>query len=259
MILAVDAGNSRIKAMLVTSRRAVSLFSAATPEVRNDAGEFRRRLEKARIGLVGLEGGMLCSVVPSIDRPLISAMEAVGGKRVLAVRHTSRFPFRLGVADPRKVGADRLAAAAGALGGGRSSAIIVDVGSATTVDLVLDGVFRGGLIMPGPGLGLWALGRYASRLPAVDARRLKEPPPERFDDTRPSMMFGARVAARAAVIDGVRTLRRACGAAPPVFVTGGGAGMIEPDLPRSWRRDPHLVGRGLFALWSLNGRPPKKA
>jgi type III pantothenate kinase len=248
MILAVDVGNTRTKAMLVGPRRVIPMLALGTAEVLKDPGAVRRRLQKHRNRYVGLDGAALCSVVPSLDRTITAAVESVTGRRVLAVRHTCRFPFRLGVADPRKVGADRLSAAAGAVGRRRRSAIVVDVGSAVTVDLVLDRTFRGGLIMPGPGLGLWALGKYARRLPAIDVHRLKAFPGDRFDDTRPSMMVGARVAAHGAVVEAVRALRRACGAAPPVVLTGGGLAILDPGLPRSWLRDPHLVGRGLYTL-----------
>jgi type III pantothenate kinase len=175
------------------------------------------------------------------------------------VGHDSILPFRLGVANPANVGSDRMAAAAGALERGRESAIVVDAGTAITVDLVVHLEFRGGLIMAGPGLALEALGTYARRLPRIGTDALLAGAAGRFDDTEPAMLLGARAAAAGAVIEGVRILRHAAGFSPGVVVTGGGLGVIGDRLPRGWKREPDLVARGLYRLWELNrGRPKKK-
>jgi type III pantothenate kinase len=252
MILAVDAGNTRVKMVLVGPRRVVPLSAVETDVLLNDSRAVRRWLATEGSRVVRAEGVALCSVAPALDRPLSSALRGATGKPVLIIRHTCRFPFRLGVVDPVKLGADRLAAAAGAVSKPTSSAVIVDVGSALTVDLVKNGEFRGGLIMAGPGLSLWALGRYARRLPDVELPRSTSCIASRFDDTVPSMILGARTAVRGAVIEGIRVLRRSCGTAPTVFVTGGAAHILGTHLPRAWRRDPYLVARGLYRLWVLN-------
>ena len=238
--------------MFVGPRRVVPSSVVETDALLRDPRAMRRWLAAAGSRIHGVDGVALCSVVPALDRTLSSALRRATGKPVLRIRHTCRFPFRLKVADPRKLGADRLAAAAGAMTRPTSSAVIVDVGSALTVDLVKDGEFRGGLIMAGPGLGLWALGRYARRLPVVEFPISTSAPAIRFDDTEPSMVLGAQTAARGAVIEGVRLLRRSSRTAPTVFITGGAAHILGPHLPRAWRRDPHLVARGLYRLWVLN-------
>jgi type III pantothenate kinase len=138
-------------------------------------------------------------------------------------------------------------------------AIVVDVGSAVTVDLVAGRVFRGGLIMPGAGLGLWALGRYARRLPKIDAQRLSVHFPKRFDDTEPSMILGVNLGMVGAIREAVRELHRASGGSPTVFVTGGGARPLLRRLPGTWKWDPHLVSKGLYHVWEINavrGRAP---
>lgn len=258
MILAVDAGNTRVKAMLAGPGGVVPLFAVETAHLVRDARAFHRRLEKSDFRRAHLDGAAMCSVVPSLDRRLEAAVRNAAGNAVLTVRHTARFPFRVRVANPGRLGTDRLCAAAGAMDGRRSSAIIVDIGSAMTVDLVSRGEFRGGLIMPGPGLGLWALGRYARRLPRIGVGALRASAPVRFDDTRPAMTLGALTAARGALLEGVRLVRRSCGGHPAVFVTGGGAPALSALLPASWRPEPYLVGKGLYRVWLARsaGRTP---
>ena len=57
-------------------------------------------------------------------------------------------------------------------------AVVVDVGSAITVDLVsADGAFLGGAILPGIGMSARALHEFTDLLPLVDVSELTAPPP----------------------------------------------------------------------------------
>jgi type III pantothenate kinase len=258
MILAVDAGNTRVKAALVDSARVTKLFSLSTAEVSNDPRVFSRALNACGSRLERLDGAAVCSVVPGLDRVVGPAIRRATGWSAFFLRHDSNLPFRLRLARPERVGADRLAAAAGAIAPRRAHAIVVDIGTAITVDLIAGGEFRGGLIMAGPGLALRALGSYARRLPEIDATALAGGVPIRFDDTEPAMTLGASTAAVGAVLEGVRVLRRSSRLSPAVFVTGGGACVVRDRLPRGWRQEPHLVAKGLYRLWGLNLQPGKK-
>jgi len=252
MILAVDAGNTRVKGALVGSSGVVPIFTLATASVPAEPWALSKVLETSGTKLRRVEGVVVCSVVPELDRPLSSALRRATGHPALFVRHTWRFPFRVGVAKPAKLGADRLCAAAGALGPRREHAIVVDIGSAVTVDLVTAREFRGGLIMPGPGLGLWALGNYARRLPKIAPRKVSARFPKRFNDTEPSMILGVQLGVVGAIAEAVRELRRVSGRSPSVFVTGGGARLVVGRLPRGWVWDPHLVSKGVYRVWRLN-------
>lgn len=258
MILAVDAGNTRVKATLVDSARVTELFVLSTVSVSEDPRVFSEALDGCGSRLERLDGAAVCSVVPGLDRAIGPAIRRATGRPVLFVNHDSDLPFRLRLARPAKLGPDRLAAAAGALAPRRAHAIVVDIGTAITVDLIVGREFRGGLIMAGPGLALRALGAHTRRLPNIDERALARGVPIRFDDTEPAMKLGARAAAVGAVLEGVRVLRQASRVSPAVFVTGGGARLVRDRLPREWRQEPHLVAKGLYRLWRLNLPSVKK-
>ena len=94
----------------------------------------------------------ICSVVPPLTQIYVSMAEKYFNITPLALDHNSRLDFKILYADPGQVGADRLAntAAARILYGYPS--IIVDLGTATTYDVInADGDYAGGLISP----GLW--------------------------------------------------------------------------------------------------------
>jgi type III pantothenate kinase len=152
---------------------------------------------------------------------------------------------------PRHLGIDRVCAAAGAARHGAQSVIVVDVGSAITVDLVSRGTYRGGLIIVGPGLALRALSSYTAKLPALDWRRL-EGRPDRFDGTENAMLTGAALGSAGAIREGVRYLDESLDRPARKYITGGGASVLLGRLPASWRFEPDLVLKGLYHLWQLN-------
>lgn len=251
MILGIDAGNSRIKIAMVGSREIRRLSDVPTKRFVERPAQFDRLISDFADQIGDVTGAALSSVVPSLNAPLKKAIRAAFGVRLLTIDAGCRYPFRVAVKNPVKVGVDRLAAAAG-LQARISNAIIVDIGTAITVDLVRDGAFMGGLIMPGPALGLSALGAYARKLPEIDYAAISRHFPGQFDDTRPSMILGTHLGAVGAVREAARFLAQKSRRSPLTIVTGGGAPALDGRWPSSWRHDPDLVLRGIRRIWILN-------
>ena len=126
--------------------------------------------------------------------------------------------------------------------------IVVDIGTATTIDVVDDeGAFAGGAIMPGPELAIRSLARDTALLPRVAARV-----PDRAigRDTVEAIQSGVVLGHLAAIQDLVSRMTDELGGdtPPTVVLTGGGAAdlgpiggvdLVEPDLL--------LLGLGRFA------------
>lgn len=250
MILTVDAGNTRIKYAVVDAGGVVPLGSHSTRE--NVRASCARILAANPGRAASLEGVAMASVVPSVSRSLASALRGSTGLRPLVIDHRLRLPFVLAVARPDRVGVDRLCAAAGASIPRRRGVIVIDVGSAITVDLVERRRYRGGVILAGPALALEALGAYAEQLPDIDYARVREPFPALFTGTETSMILGASRGAVGAVREAVRVLQARAGTALPKVLTGGAAASLSAGFPASWRREPHLVHAGIFRIWSMN-------
>jgi type III pantothenate kinase len=145
-----------------------------------------------------------------------------------------------------------LCCAAGAIDARRSSAILIDIGSAVTVDLVHNAVFKGGIIMAGPTLALRALARNTEKLPLLEYRRPPAGRRSRFDSTERSMRLGAGMSAIGGIREAVRALEHEAGKPLTKILTGGAAAAVAHSFPGSWRREPDLVLNGLFRLWELN-------
>jgi type III pantothenate kinase len=250
MVICIDVGNSSAKFCLFDGPakhgevHRIQLAGSGRvwdSAVKSIAGDARR-----------IRGSVISSVVPKLTPSIARVLERTTGRRPVIVDAHLRFPFRIAVPHPETTGADRLCCAAGAIDKRRSSAILIDVGSAVTVDLVVDAVFKGGIILAGPDLSLLALARHTEKLPLVEYRYPRRGRPPRFDSTENSLLLGARMNTLGGIREAVRFLDRFTGRPLGKIVTGGGAAALSPSLPKSWRRDPYLVLKGLYRLWRMN-------
>lgn len=162
-----------------------------------------------------------------------------GVKSGLAIRYDN----------PREVGPDRIANGAGAfdLFGGPS--IVVDFGTATTLDAVsADGEYLGGSISPGIEISLKALVGKAAALSTVE---LVEPRHvigrNTTDSIRSGVLYGY-----AAMVDGLCARFEAEIGESTVIATGGLAGWISPHTNVVDEVEPWLTLHGLRLIWQRN-------
>lgn len=114
-----------------------------------------------------------CAIVSSVadyDVRIDAFLEQKYGLGYIKFTHSTRMSIKNGYATPETLGVDRLAAAEGALSlyGARAVILVVDFGSAVTIDLVEKGVFKGGNISLGARLRFKALNDYTAKLPLCD-------------------------------------------------------------------------------------------
>jgi type III pantothenate kinase len=165
-ILAIDAGNSGLKLALVAGG-----VVQARARVPTEPGPSSGALAEA-VGALTAPGdaptpelAAIVSVVPAWTPLVREAASRAGLELVVADERT--IPLPVDLPHPGHVGADRLLAAWGAARAG-SPVIVVDLGTATTVDVVGPaGGFLGGAILPGLTLGIRALARGTAQLPEV--------------------------------------------------------------------------------------------
>jgi pantothenate kinase type III len=132
---------------------------------------------------------------------------------------------------PASVGLDRLFAARGALAYLQRDCIVVDAGTALTVDAVLaehGGVFLGGAIAPGPGLLSRSLAQGAAQLPVVEPRAGVH---ALGGDTQAAIRSGVGIGFRGAARELAACMAREAGIeGAPVLVTGGARSfLLLPD------------------------------
>jgi type III pantothenate kinase len=221
--------------------------------VASDAAERDIARACARVvrGARRIEAAAVSSVRPDKTVAVARAVARVTGLYPIVVNHRTPMPIEIAVRWPARVGTDRLCAACGALGPRGRDAIVIDAGSAITVNLVRNRVFLGGVIMPGPATSLFAMHEFTAQLPSLD---IEAPAPSRIDDTESAMRWGALLSAAGGVRLAVGMLDERCRRHPKRVLTGGHAGRIGRWLPSTWQRVPDLTLLGLARIARHSGR-----
>lgn len=196
------------------------------------------------------------------DRPDICAMASVHAafaERVegwVAELSDGQPPTRLGVDlpiplrhaldDASTLGQDRMLNAIAAFSRTRQACVVVDVGTAVTVDFIDGhGVFHGGIIFPGVRMMLRALHLGTAALPEIG---FSPPDPARGPlgkDTVHAMTLGAMAAIRGGVRAQVERCADMYGAYPQIIATGGDAQILEEESGIIEHFVPDLVLIGL--------------
>lgn len=161
----------------------------------------------------------------------------------VVVSSFQQIPVQVDVDFPSRVGIDRLlnALAVARLKDASRPAVVVDSGTATTVDLVTsDGTFRGGSILPGLRLSAHAMHDYTARLPLLDVdETLTALPSLPGRNTEAAMLAGLFVGQLGAVREISERLAIAAqknfyeSQSPQLFITGGGGRQLAEHLPDS--------------------------
>lgn len=164
------------------------------------------------------------------------------------------FPLARDLLDAASVGVDRLAAARAAFALAGGAALVVNAGTALTVDWI-DGAgrFRGGAIVPGRALQARALRLFTDRLPEIAPWSGATPLLLPGRDSEQAIRHGLDVGVPGMVEALLAALAKAAGGAPARFVSGGDAEWLAARLAGPLRREPFLVARGL-ALAALESR-----
>ncbi len=174
---------------------------------------------------------VLTSVVPPKSDVLADWLEAIG-QRVVRLEKAAQLPLAVEVERPDHVGIDRLldAVAANSRRRAGTPAILIDAGSAVTVDRVgVHGAFEGGAILPGLRVMLQSLHHHTALLPLLAVPKTVPTMP---GTSTPRAMEAGVVWT---VVGGIRTLielsARPDEPTPQVFLTGGDGPFLAPLIP----------------------------
>jgi type III pantothenate kinase len=188
---------------------------------------------------------VMTSVNDLVADRLTRELEDRHGQRVLRVGRDLPVPMRHALDDASTLGQDRLVSAFGAYRRAEQACVIVDAGTAVTVDFVDgEGTFQGGVIAPGLNLMLRALHEHTAQLPEL---AYAEPDPARGPfgkDTRHAMLLGVRSAVKGLVRETVERYAEAYQGYPQIVATGGDAGVLfaHDDLIEQIVPDLQLIG-----------------
>ena len=255
MLLALDIGNTNVVAALYEGDRQMGLWRFASDGSLADTAYQALLADSLGAAVATVNGVIIASVVPGLTPLVQSAAQRLFACRVMVVGSADvDLGIKVNIDQPEQAGADRLVNAVGARASHSLPAIILDFGTATTLDLIAaDGSYEGGIIAPGVNLSVDALERAAAQLPRLEVRPWADDLPILGKNTVSAMESGV-FWGYVGMIDGLLTrLRGRYGKFLPAIATGGLASLFAVHVPGITVVDPDLTVKGLVEIHARNG------
>ncbi len=233
-----EGGNTRLHFGWWDGEKVSDVFHAAYPETSAEWDTLLSRLFGARIP----ERVASCSVSPSHGEALFSMLRVVVPDGLTVFRTASDVGVRVRYEHPERFGIDRALAAMAAYRWFSASCVVVDAGTAITVDAVSgDGAVLGGYIIPGGDTMAFGLNGRTG-LPLV---RPGKPDCGLGTSTETCIGYGIAEALAGAVARLVGRAAESVAAGNRILLTGGDGAMIREVLPSVAEYRPELVLEGL--------------
>lgn len=255
MVLTLDIGNTQISGGVFLDGDLILQFRHTTAHYTSsdELGVFMRSVFREN----GLDSKdvtdiVCCSVVPSLNYPLTSACIKYFDIDPLLVKPGIKTGLQLKYANPKEIGADRITAAIGAQAYYKdANIIIVDMGTATTVDILTSKrEFLGGAILPGVNMSMQALAQGTAQLPNVEIGV-----PERAcgTNTAEAIQSGLYYGALGAVKELISAYtREVFGGRKPMVIGTGGFSHLFQDEGIFNVVIPSLIFDGLYCALRMN-------
>lgn len=253
MLLVMDVGNSNTVMGLYKGDDLLGHWRVCTDNYRT-LDELRfllgMLLDHQGVSLKAVKGCCISSVVPQLNFDLMRVSEQVFGVEAIMVGPGTKTGLIIQVDNPKEVGADRIVNAVAALEDYRGALVVIDFGTATTLDVITaKGEYRGGVILPGVQTSADALAEKCAKLPRVEIAKPSCVIGRNTEDhIRAGLTFGY-----ADMVDGlVARIEVEMGAEPTVIATGGLAHTIASASRRIQHVDSLLTLKGLRAVYRKN-------
>lgn len=253
MLLAIDIGNTNIGIGVFEADKLRATWRLST-DVHKLEDEYavicRNLLSMKDLAFEDIDHAIISSSVPPLVTTFDELCQRYFKVQPLVVGPGIKTGVRISIDNPREVGADRVvnAAAAHRLYGG--PLIVIDFGTATTLDAVSkDGDYLGGAIAPGINISAEALFEHAAKLPRVELIR----PQKAIGTNSVAAMQSGIIFGYVGLIEGiVARMQKELGGNARVIATGGLADVIASETEVVSALEPDLTLVGLRFIYEMN-------
>ena len=255
MLLAIDIGNTNIVIGCIEDD--VIRFNAriATDYTRTSdqyGVEIKNMLEAFGVHKEDIDHCIISSVVPPVFNSVRTGVVKVIGKQPMVVGPGLKTGLDIHVDTPSQVGSDRIVIAVAALAKYTAPLILIDLGTATTIEVVeTPKTYIGGVIYPGVKISLDALTSRAAQLPGISLDKPRQVIGKNtVDCMRSGMMYGT-----AAMLDGIiDRIEEELGHSCTLVATGGLAQFVIPMCKHTIHLEKDLLLNGLNIIYKKNRR-----
>lgn len=253
MLLAIDIGNTNIVLGLYEASRLATHWRLATQAERT--GDEYGAIIGQLVNYAGYRAEQIAAIAVScVVPPMLTTIQELAQKFFqldpLIVGPGIKTGMPILYESPKDVGADRIVNGVAAYEKYRDSCIIVDFGTATTIDLISKkGEYVGGAIAPGLSISLEALFQRASKLPRIEIVKPKEIVGRNTVNSIQAGIFYGFVG----LVDGiVRRIQKEHGMHTKVIATGGLAPLVASECSSISEVDEFLTLDGLRIIYQRN-------
>ncbi len=258
MILAVDIGNTNIVLGFFDGEKLLNecrLSTSANDSAEEYAIKLNSILGICNINKDDIEGSVLSSVVPPLNRTVSKALMLITGKKPIVVGPGVKTGLNIKINNPAELGADMVVGAVASIAKYPCPQILFDLGTATTASVIdSNGCFLGGAILCGVKTSLNALASSTAQLPLIEIMAPESAiGTNTVDSMRSGTVFGA-----AAMVDGfVKRFEKELGQKATVIVTGGLGRIISQECESDVIYDQNLLLDGLRIVYEKNTQEKK--
>ena len=173
MILAIDVGNTNIIIGVIDAKKTYFVERITTTIGKPNleyAVALKSILEIYHIAPEQLDGAIVSSVVPPLNRTILAAIRKITGLNAMLVGSGMKTGLNILMDNPKSVGSDMIVNAVGALAEHEPPIIIIEMGTATTMSVIdKNGRYVGGAILPGLRVSLDSMSASTAQLPRISA------------------------------------------------------------------------------------------
>ena len=251
-IIAIDVGNTETTVGVGNSSEWKSYRYTTRKAITSDElfMMFKTTIDPESVNSENLDGSIICSVVPQITDSVAEATKKFTSKLVHIVGPGIKTGLKVNIDNPKELGPDRIANSVGGYKKAQKSVIIVDLGTATTFDVVNENKeYLGGSIAPGIKISLEALTSKTSSLKSVELVHPKSVVGKNtYEAVQSGLIFG-----HASMIESMlEKIILELGKNPKIIITGGLGEIIQPILNVGTEYSKDLTLNGLEEIYFLN-------
>jgi type III pantothenate kinase len=244
-VLIVDIGNTNIVCAVFVNGEAQAMHRFVTNALRS-VEDYHQEFLAAVPGYCEFTFVAIGSVVPQVGHTIQAMFARYSTAKVFEVNGLSALGLGYITPNPALVGADLVANALAAWKLYKGSALVVDLGTATTIQLITEfGLYAGVIIAPGLKTAAANLFEKAALLSEIE---LAAPPSLLSNNTQDALLTGI-VRGHALMIKAfIESIKSDQPQYAPyqVILSGGLAAMLKNLLPEEWIVDTQLTLKGLY-------------